>query len=85
MCYTKVSEDNMEQKRKIVSEILGRYVRKGNEHLYHCPYCKHHKKENVCEFCTRRIQMLVLGHKEQKHIQVVRKFGNHNQRQKWQT
>ena len=37
----------MEEKLKIVTDILGSYRRVGNEHLYHCPYCGHHKKKSV--------------------------------------
>ena len=35
----------IEDKRKIVTQILGSYHQKGDEHLYHCPYCGHHKKK----------------------------------------
>ena len=35
----------IEDKRKIVTQVLGSYHQKGDEHLYHCPYCGHHKKK----------------------------------------
>ena len=35
----------MNDKRKIITDILGSYRRAGDEHLYHCPFCKHHKKK----------------------------------------
>ena len=40
----------MEEKRKILTDILGSYQRKGDEHLYHCPYCNHHKKKLSVNF-----------------------------------
>lgn len=35
----------IEDKRKIVTQVLGSYYQKGDEHLYHCPFCNHHKKK----------------------------------------
>ncbi len=33
----------IEDKRKIVTQVLGSYYQKGDEHLYHCPFCNHRK------------------------------------------
>ena len=42
----------IEDKRKIVTQVLGSYYQKGNEHLYHCPYCNHHKKKMSVNFAN---------------------------------
>ena len=73
----------MEEKRKIVSDILGRYVRKGNEHLYSCPYCKHHKKKMSVNFAQGVFKCWVCDTRGKNIYRMVRKFGNYNQRQKW--
>jgi len=73
----------MEEKRKIVSDILGSYVRKGNEHLYSCPYCKHHKKKMSVNFAQGMFKCWVCDTRGKNIYRMVRKFGNYNQRQKW--
>ena len=40
----------IEDKRKIVTQVLGSYYQKGDEHLYHCPFCNHHKKKMSVNF-----------------------------------
>ena len=40
----------MNNKRKIVTDVLGSYRRAGDEHLYHCPFCKHHKRKMSVNF-----------------------------------
>ena len=73
----------MEEKRKIVSDILGGYNRRGNEHLYHCPYCKHHKKKMSINFAQGVFKCWVCDTRGKNIYRIVRKFGNYNQRQKW--
>jgi len=71
------------KKFKIVSEILGDSYRSNDEHLFRCPYCKHHNNKMsvnieknlfkcwICETTSRDIRRL------------VRRFGNFNQLQEW--
>lgn len=42
----------IEDKRKIVTQVLGSYYQKGDEHLYHCPFCNHHKKKMSVNFAN---------------------------------
>ena len=42
----------IEDKRQIVTQVLGNYYQKGDEHLYHCPYCNHHKKKMSVNFAN---------------------------------
>jgi len=75
----------MQKKFKIISAILGDSYRSNDEHLFACPFCKHHKKKlsvniekNVakcwtCETSTKDIRRL------------VRRFGDFNQLQEWDT
>ena len=71
-----------EQKLNILKEILGDSFRSGNEYLFYCPYCKHHKKKFsvnikngakcwVCDTSTPNLR------------RVVRKFGNYNHLIEW--
>jgi len=73
----------VQRKFKIISTILGDNYRSNDEHLFACPYCKHHKKKLsinieknlykcwICESTGRDIRRL------------VRRFGDFNQLQAW--
>lgn len=73
----------IEDKRKIVTEILGNYWQKGDEHLYHCPYCKHHKKKMSINFANGYWKCWVCDARGKNIYRLVRKFGNYQQRQKY--
>tara|TARA_Y100001973_G_scaffold105256_1_gene177744 strand:+ start:1995 stop:2930 length:936 start_codon:yes stop_codon:yes gene_type:complete len=73
----------MEEKRKILTDILGFYHRKGNEHLYHCPYCKHHKKKISVNFDIGAFKCWVCDVRGKNIYRIVRSFGDYNQRQRW--
>ena len=73
----------MEEKRKILTDILGSYQRKGNEHLYHCPYCNHHKRKMSINIAQGFFKCWVCDTRGKNIYRIVRSFGNYNQRQKW--
>ncbi len=73
----------MEEKRKIISDILGSYKRMGNEHLYSCPYCNHHKKKLSVNFAVGAFKCWVCDTRGKNIYRIVRKFGTYQQRQKY--
>ena len=73
----------MEEKRKILTDILGSYHRKGNEHLYHCPYCKHHKKKMSVNFANGFFKCWVCDVRGKNIYRIVRSYGEYKQRQRW--
>lgn len=73
----------MEEKRKILTDILGSYYRKGNEHLYHCPYCKHHKKKLSVNFANGFFKCWVCDVRGKNIYRIVRSYGEYKQRQRW--
>jgi len=73
----------MEEKRKIITDILGSYRRMGNEHLYNCPYCNHHKKKLSVNFAVGAFKCWVCDSRGKNIYRVVRKFGTYQQRQKY--
>ena len=73
----------IEDKRKIVTEILGNYWQKGDEHLYHCPYCKHHKKKMSINFANGYWKCWVCDARGKNIYRIVRKFGNYQQRERY--
>ena len=73
----------MNNKRQIVTDILGSYRRAGDEHLYHCPFCKHHKKKMSVNFSINSWKCWVCDARGKNIYRLVRKFGNYQQRQKY--
>ena len=73
----------IEDKRKIVTQILGSYYQKGDEYLYHCPFCNHHKKKMSVNFVSGFYKCWVCDARGKNIYRIVRKFGNYQQRQKF--
>jgi hypothetical protein len=73
----------MNNKRKIITDILGSYRRAGDEHLYSCPFCKHHKKKMSVNFSINSYKCWVCDVRGKNIYRLVRKFGNYQQRQKY--
>jgi len=73
----------MNDKRKIVTDILGSYRRAGDEHLYSCPFCKHHKKKMSVNFSINSFKCWVCDARGKNIYRLVRKFGSYQQRQKY--
>jgi DNA primase len=73
----------IEDKRKIVTQILGSYYQKGDEHLYHCPFCNHHKKKMSVNFANGYFKCWVCDTRGKNIYRIVRRFGDYQQRQKY--
>jgi len=73
----------MEEKLRIIKEILGDCRRSNSEFLFHCPYCDHHKKKMSVNFELNAWKCWVCDVRGKNIYRMVRKFGNYHQRQKW--
>ena len=73
----------MVKKKKIITDILGHYNRRGDEHLYHCPFCDHHKRKLSVNFEKGYFKCWVCDTRGKNLYRIVRKFGTYEQRQKW--
>ena len=73
----------IEDKRKIVTQVLGSYYQKGDEHLYHCPYCNHHKKKMSVNFANGFFKCWICDERGKNIYRIIRKFGTYQQRQKY--
>lgn len=73
----------MNNKLKIVTDVLGSYRRAGDEHLYSCPFCKHHKKKMSVNFSINSFKCWVCDARSKNIYRLVRKFGSYQQRQKY--
>ena len=73
----------MEEKLRIVRDILGDYRQSSNEFLFHCPYCHHHKKKMSVNFGINSWKCWVCDERGKNIYRLVRKFGTYQQKQKW--
>ena len=73
----------MEEKLKIIRDILGGYRQSSNEFLFQCPYCGHHKKKMSVNFGINAFKCWVCDTRGKNIYRLVRKFGTYQQKQKW--
>ena len=72
-------------KLRILEEILGNSYRSNDEHLFFCPLCKHHKRKMSINISKNTYKCWICDSKGKNIYTLVRKFGNHFQKQKWQS
>ena len=73
----------MEEKIKIVCDILGSPRRMSQEYLFFCPYCGHHKRKMSVNFSKNAFKCWVCDTRGKNIYRMIRKFGNYQQRQRW--
>ncbi len=74
---------NEHEKYKIVTKVLGHSYRSGTEHLYHCPYCKHHKKKLSVNFERDVYKCWICDARGRTIRRIVRRFGNLTLLREW--
>ena len=72
-------------KLRILEEILGNNYRSNDEHLFFCPFCKHHKRKMSINISKNTYKCWICDSRGKSIYTLVRKFGNHFQKQKWQS
>ena len=73
----------MYKKIEIIHDMLGSYRVVGDEHLFHCPFCNHHKKKMSINFGLNMFKCWVCDTRGKNIYRLVRQFGTYQQRQKW--
>ena len=73
----------MEEKLRIIRDILGGYRQSSSEFLFACPFCGHHKKKMSVNFGINCFKCWVCDSRGKNLYRLVRKFGNYQQKQKW--
>ena len=72
-------------KLRILEEILGNNYRSNDEHLFFCPFCKHHKRKMSINISKNTYKCWICDSRGKSIYTLVRRFGNHLQKQKWQS
>ena len=75
----------MNEKIKIIGNILGSYRKQRNEYLYSCPCCEDTKgkKKLSINFSKNFAKCWSCDWRTKNIYRIVRKFGTYDQRQKW--
>lgn len=71
-------------KLNILKEILGKHYKTGNEYLFYCPKCNHHKKKLSINLKKNAFHCWICDYRGNSVYRIVRKFGNFNLRQQWE-
>lgn len=72
------------EKLNIVNSFLGDYHKTGNEYLYYCPFCNHHKKKLSLNFAKGKYKCWICDASGNIR-KLVRKKGTFESFQKWKT
>ena len=74
---------NKKEAKKILYEALGNYSDKGNELLFACPSCCHHKRKFSVNLDKNAYKCWVCDYRGRSIRRLVRRFGTYQQLQKW--
>jgi DNA primase len=69
--------------KKILHGTLGNYLDKGNELLFRCPSCNHHKRKFSVNLDKNVYKCWVCDYRGRNLRRIVRRFGSYTQLQKW--
>ena len=73
----------MNEKLSILSSFLGTHYKSNNEHLFQCPFCKHHKRKFSVNIRRGVYKCWVCDAKGRNLHRLVRKFGSAKDREAW--
>ena len=71
------------KKINILKEILGEYSRIGNEYLFYCFNCKHHKKKLSINISKNVGKCWICDWNTKNLSRIVKRLGSFNQRKEW--
>mgnify|MGYP003111751019 FL=1 len=71
------------KKLKILTNVLGHSYRSNNEHLFACPYCKHHKRKFSVNIEKGYYKCWICDTRGKNIYRVIRRFGTHTDKSQW--
>ena len=74
---------NKKEAKKVLHETLGHCSDKGNELLFRCPSCNHHKRKFSVNLDKNVYKCWVCDYRGRNIRRVIRRFGTFTQLQKW--
>ena len=73
------------KKLKILGDILGSFYRSGDELLFHCPACGHHKRKLYVNIDKDAFKCWICDWSGLSVYRVVRKYGTYSQKSEWRS
>ena len=73
-----------EQRIKVLKDVLGTFYRVGDERLFMCPKCKHHKPKLSVNIEKDSFKCWICDYKSPSIYRLIRRYGNHSQRNLWE-
>lgn len=73
----------MQEKLNVLVGILGSCYASGDEHLFRCPYCKHHKRKLSINVEKGVYKCWICDARGKKLSRIVRRFGSFNEQEEW--
>ena len=72
------------RKLKILTEILGSYRKVGEEYLFFCPFCKHHKAKLSVNL-NRGVKCWICNWSSPRLYRLVKRLGTGQQKEEWRS
>lgn len=73
----------MSTKISILKKVMGSCYHSGDEVLFFCPKCKHHKKKLSVNLDKNKFQCWVCGYRGNNVRRLIRRHGSFQQQQEW--
>ena len=71
------------KKLKILTSVLGVSYRSNDEHLFSCPYCKHHKRKFSVNVAKGYYKCWICDTRGKNIYRVIRRFGSSHDKAQW--
>ena len=71
------------EKQNILKEILGNGYKSGEEYLFFCPRCNHHKKKLSVNLNKNAFKCWICGYRSKTILSLVKSFGSQSHLNKW--
>ena len=72
------------RKLQILKDILGSFYNSGDECLFYCPKCNHHKKKLSVNLKVDKFKCWVCEYAGNTIYRLIKRHGSYNQRKEWE-
>jgi DNA primase len=72
------------EKLSILKKVLGGYYHSGEEVLFHCPKCKHHKKKMSVNLELNAFKCWICDYSSRGIHRLIRRYGDFKERREWE-
>ena len=72
------------EKLSILKKVLGGFYRSGDEILFHCPKCKHHKKKMSVNLELNAFKCWICDYSSRGIHRLIRRYGDFHARREWE-